>query len=389
MRSRCPIRSSSVNHRKRVRCHAKVAQKSKPRNKRLEFWGYWWHHITNVAATPLLGQPSDAPIWRLFLFVDKYLRLPIIHRRKYDKPALTFGEQVEKLESRGLVISDRTLATRWLEVVSYYRFSAYLHTYRILGSDNYRAGTTFEEIADVYNFDRKLRMVVMDAIERVEVWFRAAITYELAHRFGPFGYVQRSSFDSKFNHRRLITELRDEHRRSKEEFIEHYFQKYTGENHLPIWMATELLTFGSLNFIYASMPQEMRKRIAFQIGVDDSVLTSWIKSMYYLRNLCAHHGRLWNRQLGISPKIPHEFKKYYGRLVPRKTYTALAILGIILNRVSPDSTWKASVATLIKANPQINLRQMGFPADWQSRLPFGDPTPRMTLTTEIARIPFE
>src|SRR6266446_4339972 len=144
--------------------------------KRFAKMGRKWHYISNTLATPLLGRPSDAPIWRVFFFLRKF---KLFQRRKYPKQALTFQEQLELLESRGLVVSDHALALRWLSRVNYYRLSAYLYPFRLSGSDTYKAGTTFEQIAQFYIFDQKLRSLLMDAIQRVEVWLRTAITYEL------------------------------------------------------------------------------------------------------------------------------------------------------------------------------------------------------------------
>jgi abortive infection bacteriophage resistance protein len=228
--------------------------------KTLANWKRRWHHISNTLATPLLGKPSDAPIWRVFFFLKKF---QIFQRVKYKKPALTYSEQLSLLESRGLIVLDRELAIRWLSRVSYYRFSAYLHTYRIPGSDNYKPETCFATIADLYNFDRQLRLMMLDAIQRIEVWLRTAVTYELAHRCGPFGYLQKTAFNKGFDHKLFRKMLRSEHERSKESFVQHYREKYTGENHLPIWMATEVLTFGTLSMLYSALPLAARGRSKF------------------------------------------------------------------------------------------------------------------------------
>lgn len=327
----------------------------------------WWHHITNTLATPLLGKPSDAPIWRVFFFLKRF---PVFQRLKYKKPPLTHEEQLQLLESRGLVVTDRALALRWLSRVSYYRFSAYLYPYRVFGTDNYRAGTTFSEIAYVYNFDRQLRMLLMDAIERAEIWIRTAITYEMAHHCGAFGHLNKSLFKRGFHgrHRTILLTLREEQVRSKETFVEHYFDKYRGENDLPIWMATELLTFGVLSTLFSGLPVDMKRTIARQIDLKDSVLSSWLQSMSYIRNLCAHHSRVWNRTLAVAPKIMK--RSPYGEIEPQKIYAGLVTLQHVLSRTAPHSTWAARVVRLIKDNPRVDIAQMGFPSDWDTREPF-------------------
>lgn len=336
--------------------------------KKLANWQERWHYISNALATPLLGKPSDAPIWRVFFLLKK---IQLFQRLKYTKPALTYDEQLSLLESRGLDVPDRELAIRWLSRVSYYRFSAYLYTYRIAGSDQYRPGTNFTDIANLYNFDRQLRLLMLDAIERIEVWLRCALTYELAHTCGAFGYLRKSSFKKGFDHQLFRRTLSNEHRRSKEPFVQHYRDKYKGENHLPIWMATELLTFGTLSMLYSALPLDSKRRVAITVNVKDNVLGNWLQSIAYMRNLCAHHGRLWNRKLSTSPKL---LKGGDSRGVePNKLYAGLLVFQYLLFKTAPNSTWSQRTAEFIRSNPQIDVRQMGFPADWQIRSPFGQP----------------
>jgi abortive infection bacteriophage resistance protein len=328
--------------------------------------GRKWHHISNTLATPLLGRPSDAPIWRVFFFLRK---LKLFQRRKYSKPTLTFQEQLERLESRGLIVSDRGLALRWLSRVNYYRLSAYLYPFRLAGADRYQAGTTFEQIAQFYIFDQKLRSLLMDAIQRVEVWLRTAITYELAHEYGAFGYLKKSNFNRNFDHKTFLKTLEGEFEKSKESFVQHYREKYTGENHLPIWMATEILTFGTVSVLYSNgLSLESKRKIAQQIGQADNVLSNWMQSLTYVRNLCAHHSRVWNRKLAVSPKIPKRNK--VGKVDGNRIYGVLLILQILLRSIAPNNTWKNCVHQLIDANDWIDLAQMGFPSDWKVRDPW-------------------
>jgi abortive infection bacteriophage resistance protein len=324
--------------------------------------------MANVLATPLLGKPSDAPIWRVFFFLRRF---PFFNRLTYKKRALTYDEQLSLLESRGLIVPDREVAIRWLSCVSYYRFSAYLYTYRIPGSDQFRAGTNFVQIAELYNFDRQLRLRMLDAIERIEVWLRCALTYELAHRCGPFGYLRKSSFNKGYDHGFFRKALRTEHRKSTEAFVHHYREKYTGENDLPIWMATELLTFGTLSMLYSALPLDSKRNIAGMVRLKDNVLSNWLQSVAYMRNLCAHHSRVWNRKLATSPKL---LKGSDSRGVePNKLYAGLLALQYLLSMTTPNSTWTQGTADLFRRNPYIDVRQMGFPPDWQTRPPFGHP----------------
>jgi abortive infection bacteriophage resistance protein len=325
--------------------------------------GQWWHDVTNTLATPLLVRTSDAPTWRVFFFRI----FPPLRRRRYLKPALSYDQQIDLLERRGLVIGDRARAMRWLSRTNYYRFSAYLFPFRN-SDDTYAAGTSFDLICTTYNFDRKLRLLVMDAIERVEIWLRTAITYELAHHCGPFGYLQKDHFKRGFDHSAFMEKLREEQRRSNETFVVHYRKKYDGENYLPVWMVTELLTLGSLSHLYSALPLELKKRIAASIKVDEKVLTGWLHSIGYVRNICAHHSRLWNRTLAIKPRCPKRW--VYGRIDNGQIYLLLVVLGYVLGKIAPSSSWYSRLVQLMDLHPDIVATAMGFPGDWKSKEPW-------------------
>jgi abortive infection bacteriophage resistance protein len=286
---------------------------------------------------------------------------------RYPKRALTYEEQVGLLESRGLLIQDKSLAVRWLSRTNYYRFSAYLFPFRN-PDDTYKPGTNFASICEYYNFDRKLRLIVMHAIEILEIWLRTALTYEMAHQVGAFGYTKRRTFARTFNHRKFMGQLRDEVERSKEEFVHHYRAKYTGEQYLPIWMATELLTFGTLSLLYSALPLEIRKKVANSIGFDHSIVGGWLHSFGYIRNICAHHSRLWNRTLAIRPRCPKKWS--YGKLRNEKIYLSFVILQHIIRTVAPEIDWRSRIFELLDAHPTIDLSAMGFPADWRQRAPW-------------------
>ena len=173
---------------------------------------------------------------------------------KIPKPAKTFEEQLAILKARGLAIPSDDEALRWLKRVNYYRLSAYfLPTFKeAVPSESFASGSTFDRIVDLYVFDCRLRNLFMQAMERIEVSVRTAITYELAHAYGPFAHTDPNTFSSwflqpmKFGEKPPFDELMDnivkEEKRTKEVFIKAYRQKYTGEKHLPRWMATELMS---------------------------------------------------------------------------------------------------------------------------------------------------
>ncbi|OGF54087.1 MAG: hypothetical protein A2452_13590 [Candidatus Firestonebacteria bacterium RIFOXYC2_FULL_39_67] len=228
---------------------------------------------------------------------------------KYNKTPLTFEAQADLLSRRGL-IAEKTVLIDRLKNVNYYRLSGYLYPYRN-DDHNFKPGTTLEKIWRHYTFDRRLRLIVMDAIERVEVSLRAQLIYGLAHSTGAFGYTEIKSLPQlKLDaYMRWAGEVKHEIDRSHETFVKHFKAKY-GDTHeyLSLWMTGEIISFGCTLTMYRGASIDIKKRIAEYYGISDNVLTSWLQTINVIRNICAHHSRLWNRELGVKPYIPRKNK---------------------------------------------------------------------------------
>lgn len=291
---------------------------------------------------------------------------------KYEKPALSFEQQADLLLSRGMIAERSALVDR-LAAVSYYRLSAYWYTFRdtVAADDRLLPGTTLDMIWDRYVFDRQLRIIVMDAVERVEVAIRTQLVNRHTTTHSPFSYLDRATLPgiSVEAHRDLLSKIRNEARKSKDDFVVHYFAKYTSEVDLPLWMACELMTFGSLLTLFTGVSTRMKKDIAHHYGVPVPVLGSWLKALNQVRNACAHHARLWNRQFGVRAIVPeketdpvwHELVEVEGD----RLFTILTILHYLLRQVAPKSRWKDRLVALFAQHPSVPLRFMGFPENWQ------------------------
>jgi abortive infection bacteriophage resistance protein len=289
---------------------------------------------------------------------------------KYAKPALTIEQQVQLLQSRGLVGDPARMASR-LREVSYYRLAGYTFPFRD-SNDMFQAGTSFDLVWDHYVFDRQLRLLVLDAIERVEVSVRTRLAYELAHRRGPFALWDTASTLSMPPTDRidLLAKVREEVRRNeKEAFLQHFFQKY-GDVHTdpPIWMLAEVLSFGVVVRLVDKIERPVRDSITRAYGVPDTVLISWLRALNFVRNVCAHHGRLWNRVLSYRVLLPND-RKYpaWHRpvLIPNdRLFTIATLLHHLLRVVSPGSTWGTRFLGLLAAHPFVSAHAMGFPEDW-------------------------
>lgn len=284
----------------------------------------------------------------------------------YSKPALTFDEQLDLLRQRGLSIPDADRAMRWLVKVSYYRLSAYFLPFK--DGDTFLAGTDFNDVAGLYIFDRKLRLLVLDAIERIEVAIRTAMTYEIAHAYGAFGHADPENFAPSFEHGRFMSELDVEETRAKETFASHFRQKYTSEPHLPVWMATELLSLGTVSKLYGALAPALKQRIAATYGVDEQFLRSWLHALNYLRNVCAHHKRLWNRQFAIRPRFPSRSLAWPHHVPDNsRLYGMLVVLRHMLRVTSPGCRWRERLWELLDAHPTVPMDAMKIPPDWRSR----------------------
>lgn len=286
----------------------------------------------------------------------------------YTKPPLTFEQQLDLLVQRGLRITDRTQAVQTLSSISYYRLSAYCLPFKT-DHDHFLPNSTWEEVVQLYEFDRLLRLCIMDALERFEVALRTSVTYRLSHVYGPFAHINSNNFRDGFKHIDWLDKVDAEARKSRETFIEHYRLKYNGFPHLPIWMASEVMTFGTLSRLYEGMQETDQRAIAKACKLPHFVLRSWLRTLTYIRNTCAHHARLWNRELANSPLLPRAKHGWPSNIIPnqKRLFCVLVILRHLLHTQGMGDVWQEEVADLIRpvaVNPHFRA-VMGLPKNWE------------------------
>ncbi len=289
----------------------------------------------------------------------------------YNKPPLSFEQQADLLLSRGMQ-GDRETMIRRLQSVNYYRLSGYWYPFRN-SDDSFKPGVTFETVWNRYAFDRHLRILVMDAIERIEVAVRTQIAYHHAHTYGAFSYADDPNSLPQLDNQKyqdFIQRVKYEIERSRETFVDHFIKKY-GDCHsfLPIWMATEVMTFGSVLSLFRGVDCTIQKTISNFFGVPDVVLDSWLLTLNVIRNVCAHHGRLWNRELGIKPRLPYPRKhpqwSFSDPIPNNRIFVVLTICRYCLSQIAPQSLWPERLITLLDQYPEIPRLNMGFPKNWQ------------------------
>lgn len=289
----------------------------------------------------------------------------------YTKLATTFPQQADKLISRGL-IADKDILIERLRAVSYFRLSGYLFPFRNKNDDNFKDGTNFETVWKRYTFDRRLRILIMDALERLEVAVRTRLVYKHSHAYGAFGYIEPTNLPklTSTNHDKFLIKVDEQTRQSREVFVKHFRDKY-GDSHdrLPIWMTAEIMTFGMLLTMFKGIETTIKQEIASEYRISDWVLESWLRSLNGIRNICAHHGRLWNREIGDKPKIP-KGKKHPEWHEPieihnNRIFGILTVLKYLINIIAPQSKWPERFLHLLEEYPEIPLIPMGFPENWR------------------------
>lgn len=289
---------------------------------------------------------------------------------KYDKPALTFDEQADRLLARGLVATRDELKLR-LQSVSYFRLYGYLFPLRN-EDDTFVEGTTFEQVWRRYRFDRQLRLSLLDAIERIEIAIRTDAIYAFAHKYGPYGYIERPTLpgldDEKFG--TFLTRLCDEIWRSNEVFITHFYRRYGDQHNAPpIWMVGEIMDLGILTRFFDGMDTSTKAPMAQRYIVPDEVLRSWLLGLNTVRNICAHHARLWDRRFRLKPKIPRErnYPEWHNPVeIPRgRVFGYITICKYMLDIVAPTSLWSERFRSLLAQYPDVPISEMGFPPNWE------------------------
>jgi len=299
----------------------------------------------------------------------------------YCKPALSLDDQISLLTRRGLTIPDRDKALYYLSVIGYYRLPGYflifLNTTPGAPSHSFRSCVTFKDILDVYIFDRELRLLVMDAIERIEVAFRTVLSNTMCFHYGPHWFMDAARFEiTRFNHNDLMDKIRRETRHpstttsgradlGREPFISHYYNNYCHPDLPPSWMVVEVLSFGSISNIYANLKStDRQKDIAAAFGYHHVIIRSWLHSLSYNRNLCAHHSRLWSRIFSIPPRTVRPLEHLMRN--SGTFFTQAVMLATLMHVVADGSKWEERIAELFDKHPTVDPARMGFPRDWKA-----------------------
>lgn len=277
--------------------------------------------------------------------------------------------QIPLLKSRGMSFADENKALHLLENISYYRLSGYWYPL-LLDKQNhiFKTSATFEAAFNLYRFDCELRKLMISELEKIEVAVRTKMTHVLSLAYNAFWIENASLFSNQTIFQTTTEKIQDEFDRSDEEFILAFKSKYS--NQLPpSYILLEITSFGALSRLYGNLRSGKAKRdIAKSFGLPDIVFSSWLHSLVYIRNVCAHHSRIWNRPMSIQPLFPRNATGAWlqNRQVGiNRVFYALSMLIYLLNIVNPNHTFKQKLENLFAKYPNVDRAAMGFPANWR------------------------
>lgn len=298
-------------------------------------------------------------------------------KKNYNKTPLSFQDQVSLLKQRDLVFDNEPKAIDYLQEISYYRLSAYFLPYQKT-KDKFNPNTNFKQIIKTYSFDRELRLLVFDCIERIEVAIRTQMVYGMATHYNDSHWQDNQNLfitpyynkignlaDPYSDFQSIISKSKTA--RTPEVFIKHYIDHYNKPANPPSWMCLELLTMGELSHLYRGLKNNSdKKRIANFFDVHPTVFVSWLHTLTYVRNICAHHSRLWNRDLAIEPE---KLLKPVGNWVSKpfennkRMFYFICVLKYLITRANPGNSLKDKLQNLFKKYPTVPIQYIGIPSD--------------------------
>lgn len=300
---------------------------------------------------------------------------------RYTKPALSLAEQVAYLRDKRLVISDENYANRYLSTIGLFRLKSYAAPFYEKGTRVFRTGTSFEDLLALYVFDRKLRLLALDALDRIEIAVRSAISNVMSEQAGPHWFLDAENFSDRFVTRRgrdgrtayehLVQTIRYATRqdsRTGHPDCQKYHEIFCEPDVPPSWIVAEVLTMGTWSKLYPGIREKRyRRQIAkrFEFRHDD--FEGWIHELTNLRNHCAHHQRVWNRTL--APRAKNVANYTHRGIEPHTPYAKFAMIYAFLCSFTNDSSWNRKFYDLVGECPVDIYAASKFPRQWE-RQPF-------------------
>ncbi|NQX81808.1 MAG: Abi family protein [Flavobacteriaceae bacterium] len=293
-----------------------------------------------------------------------------------NKPARSIVDQIQLLKDRGMLFSNETQALHYLKNISYYRFKGYWwDMQQDFTEHTFKPNTYFESVIKRYNFDRHLRLILFDAIERIEIALRTKMIYHLSIGHGTTWYLDSKLFADKDKHIDHIKHIQREFNYSQEIFIKDHKKKHS-ETDAEAWKIMEIASMGTLSKFYKNLNHQLPEKssIAKEMGLNlHSELSSWLESIVYVRNIIAHHSRLWSRNMvkkpvdSINNTIGIWFESNLQPVQKKKPFLIISTMIYMCNEVTPNHKIKDKIRELIDNNTDIPIYKLGFLGDWKSQ----------------------
>ena len=270
-----------------------------------------------------------------------------------------------------MLINDVKKAVDTLDTISYFRLAGYWRHLEVeRNTHQFKAGSSFTDIVDLYYFDKRLRALLFTAIQTIEVSVRTKIIKHFAHEFGAFWFMDEKCATNKSRFESNLSVIRKEVVRSHDDFITEHFRKYSEPDLPPVWKTLEVVSMGTLSKLYSNFSDATAKHaVAREFGLNHhKFLRSWLECLAVLRNCCAHHSRLLNRVFPVKPKMPERMTMTWitdFSFREQTLYPQLCYIVYWLNSISPNNTFVADFKQLLAEHPFVKTRLMGFPYDWE------------------------
>ena len=289
----------------------------------------------------------------------------------YNKQLLSLQQQIDILKQRGLHIENDDEAKNALDTISYFRLAGY---WRLMETDKqqhiFKPGSRFMQVMSLYHFDEELRLLVFAAIQHIEVAVRAWMIRIFAERHGAFWFMEPTLAESNTLFSGNLRNLQEELNRSEDEYIQEHFRKYDTPSMPPVWKTMEVASMGTLSKLYSNMNDSAAKKAVsrgFMIPKFE-YMRSWLRCITVVRNICAHHARLWNAVIVVNPSLPNRLPCAWitnRRLIADKLYPHLCYIAYWLNNIRPDNTFREDLKALLTKYPNVDPAAMGFARNWR------------------------
>ncbi|PKG43924.1 Abi family protein [Psychroflexus sp. MES1-P1E] len=293
----------------------------------------------------------------------------------FSKQAITIAQQIDQLKTRGLAISNEAIATAYLSNISYYRLGEYWY---VMQSDKknhiFKPNSNFTDVVALYNFDAKLRILLFEVIEKIEISLRTKLIYHLSHEIDPWWFQNFTLFTDSMALVKTLAKLEEELSRTKDVTIKNHKKKHREDLRFPpAWKSLEQTSFGALSKLYGNLKPTVKSKdtIAKELGaVNHTYLPSWLQSIAQIRNFCAHHSRLWNRNLPGAPKLLSKPPNAWVLDVPKqhefqKLYTHMCLMKYMLNVIQPNNDFTQQLDNLFSTYPNVDPHALGMKPNWQ------------------------